>query len=120
TGPPPGPRRAPADACGAGGFRLAAMSHPREAKLQFSVSAERVDAHGSTARTKRADIVLDTDLRGREDAFNPAELLLAALAACIIKGVERVAPIIGFRYDGLAATVAGVRQDVPPRMDSIH
>jgi hypothetical protein len=29
-------------------------------------------------------------MAGRADAFNPAELLLASLAACILKGTERV------------------------------
>lgn len=44
----------------------------------YEVRAERVDEHGGVARTKRAEIVLDTDLAGRDDAFNPAELVLAA------------------------------------------
>lgn len=91
-----------------------------KAKLTFSVSAVRIDAHGSLARTKHAEVILDTDLKGRADAFNPAELLLAALAACIIKGVERVSPTIGFHYDGLAVRIEAVRQDVPPRMESIQ
>ena len=44
-------------------------------KMTFSVSAQRVDTHGSLARCKDADITLGTDLSGRPDAFNPAELL---------------------------------------------
>ena len=43
--------------------------------LEYKVSAKRVDAHGSLARCKDAEIVLDTDVGGRPDAFNPAELL---------------------------------------------
>ena len=49
-------------------------------KLTFDVAATRVDAHGSIATCKSATIRLDTDLAGNVDAFNPAELLLAALA----------------------------------------
>ncbi len=74
--------------------------------LEFTVTAERVDAHGSVVRCKAATVTLDTDLAGRTDAFNPAELLLAALSACIIKGIERVAPILRFpdaRRDGARA-----------------
>ncbi|MGH7619205.1 MAG: OsmC family protein, partial [Gemmatimonadaceae bacterium] len=41
--------------------------------------AHRVDAHGSMASCKAATIPLDTDLAGNANAFNPAELLLAAL-----------------------------------------
>jgi uncharacterized OsmC-like protein len=59
-------------------------------KLTFHVETLRLDAHGSLARCKSAEIPLDTDLAGNPDAFNPAELLLAALSACIVKGIERV------------------------------
>ena len=55
--------------------------------LEYRVSARRIDAHGSVASTKDAEIVLDTDINGRPDAFNPAELFLAAIAACMIKGI---------------------------------
>ena len=48
-------------------------------KLTFDVAATRVDAHGSIATCKAATIPLDTDLAANADAFNPAELLLAAL-----------------------------------------
>lgn len=88
-------------------------------KMTFSVSARRVDAHGGAAHCKDADITLDTDLAGRRDAFNPAELLLAALSACIIKGIERVTPILKFHLRGVEVRVRGVRQDAPPRMESI-
>jgi len=88
-------------------------------KMTFDVRARRVDAHGSTAHCKDADIALDTDLGGRRDAFNPAELLLAALSACMLKGIERVTPILDFQLRGVEVRVHGVRQDVPPRMESI-
>jgi uncharacterized OsmC-like protein len=55
------------------------------------------------ARSKNAQIGLDTDPGGRSDAFNPAELLLAAVAAC--KGVH--------------VDVHAVRQDSQPKVVSI-
>lgn len=88
-------------------------------KMTFVVNARRVDAHGSLAQCKEADITLDTDLAGRPDAFNPAELLMAALAACMIKGIERVTPILKFDLRGVEVRLHGVRQDVPPKMESI-
>ena len=88
-------------------------------RMEFAVSARRLDAHGSLARCKDAEIVLDTDLAGRRDAFNPAELLLAALSACMIKGIERVCPILEFSFRGVAVRIHGVRRDVPPGMESI-
>lgn len=87
--------------------------------LEYRISARRVDAHGSVARCKDASLLLDTDVKGREDALNPAELLLAALAACMIRNIERVAPILGFRFRGVGVEVHGVRQDSPPRMAGI-
>jgi uncharacterized OsmC-like protein len=89
-------------------------------KLTFVVEARREDAHGSHADCKDARITLDTDLAGRRDAFNPAELLLAALSACMIKGIERVTPMLKFQLRGVEVRVHGVRQDVPPKMESIR
>jgi uncharacterized OsmC-like protein len=88
-------------------------------KMSFHVESRRVDAHGSLARCKSAEIALDTDLAGNADAFNPAELLLAALSACMIKGIERVTPMLKFSLRGVEVRVHGVRQDVPPKMESI-
>jgi uncharacterized OsmC-like protein len=93
---------------------------PGQKQLEYSVTGYRVDAHGSIAKCKGAEIVLDTDLAGRADAFNPAELLLGALAACMIKGIERVTPMIRFQFRGVKIHLRGVRQDVPPRMSRIE
>ncbi|WP_236581881.1 hypothetical protein [Hydrogenophaga sp. BPS33] len=54
-------------------------------KLQFHVESRRIDSHGSLSHCKSAEIALDTDMAGNPEAFNPAELLLAALSACMIK-----------------------------------
>lgn len=94
------------------------MSDPSK-KMLFHVESVRIDTHGSVARCKGAEITLDTDLAGRTDAFNPAELLLAALSACIIKGIERITPILKFALRGVEVRIHGVRQDVPPKMESI-
>jgi uncharacterized OsmC-like protein len=94
------------------------MPDPNQ-KMIFHVRTVRIDAHGSLAQCKSAAITLDTDPAGRADAFNPAELLLAALSACIIKGIERVTPMLKFELRGVEVRVAGVRQDVPPKMESI-
>ncbi|NOR32158.1 MAG: OsmC family peroxiredoxin, partial [Sulfitobacter sp.] len=66
----------------------------------YRVSARRIDSHGSLAVAKEAEIVLDTDLAGRSDAMNPVELLLSALAACMLKGIERVTPLLQFQLQG--------------------
>ena len=95
------------------------MSAPGATKLTFEVLSVRQSAHASQAQCKQATITLDTDLAGNPQAFNPAELLLAALSACMIKGIERVLPILKFELRGVEVRVHGVRQDVPPRIESI-
>jgi uncharacterized OsmC-like protein len=88
--------------------------------MTFDVVSVRMDAHASRSHCKSAEIALDTDLAGNANAFNPAELLLAALSACMIKGIERVMPILKFQLRGVTVHVHGVRQDVPPKMESIR
>lgn len=88
--------------------------------LTYHVSARRIDSHGAVAMAKSATVDLDTDLSGRNDAMNPVELLLAALAACIIKGIERVAPMIHFSFDAVELSIEADRQDAPPKLTQIR
>ncbi len=84
--------------------------------MDYRVTARRIDAHGSLARSKEASIVLDTDVAGRRDAFNPAELFLTSIAACMIKGIERVTPLLKFDLRGVEVRLSAVRQDAPPKI----
>ena len=84
--------------------------------LEYRVTARRTDARGSLAATKQATIELDTSVAGRTDAFNPAEMLLAALAACMIKGIERAAPMINFSFSGVEVRLRAERLDAPPKI----
>ncbi len=83
---------------------------------RYAVRTHRIDGHGSEAECKSARIALDTETAGRTDAFNPAELLLAALSACMIKGIERVAPMLRFAFRGIEVGIEGERQDTPPKL----
>jgi uncharacterized OsmC-like protein len=87
--------------------------------LEYRIEADRIDQSGSVARRGNAVVALDTSLAGRADACNPAELLLASLAACMLKGVERAAPILGFEFRGASVRLHAVREDAPPRIVSI-
>ena len=84
--------------------------------MDYRLYARRIDSHGSLAIAKQAEVTLDTDLAGRRDAMNPVELLLAALAACMIKGVERVTPMLGFQFDSVEVRLEAIRQDAPPKL----
>jgi uncharacterized OsmC-like protein len=91
-----------------------------EAPMMYSVNARWIDETGSLAASHGAEVRLATDLGGRKDALNPVELLLAALAACMIKGVERVKPMLDFRLDGVDIRLEADRQDAPPKLVAIR
>ena len=87
--------------------------------LEYRIEAKRVDNHGSVAVRGDAVVSLDTTLAGRPDAFNPVELLLASLSACMLKGLERAAPMLKFQFRSASVKLHAVRQDSPPRLISI-
>ncbi len=87
--------------------------------LEYKISATRRDSSGSTAFVRDASVPLDTSLAGSNDALNPVELLLASLAACMIKGVERSAPMLGFTFRSVDVRLSAARQDAPPLILSI-
>jgi len=95
------------------------MNTETKTKMTFDVLSQRVSSELSVSFCKDAKIELDTNLKGNRNSFNPAELLLAALSACMIKGIERVIPILKFELRGVEVKVHGIRQDVPPKMEAI-
>ncbi|MDZ4088922.1 MAG: OsmC family protein [Tabrizicola sp.] len=88
--------------------------------MQYEVTARRLDATGSLATSHGAEVRLATDMTGRKDALNPVELLLSALAACMIKGAERVLPTLKFQLDGMTVALEADRQDAPPKLTAIR
>lgn len=91
-----------------------------EGRMLYKVSARRVDATGSLAMAHGAEVALGTDLAGRPGAMNPVELLLSALAACMIKGVERVTPTLKFQLSGVDIRLEADRQDAPPKLVGVR
>lgn len=100
------------------------MPESQKQKMTFDVRSKWISHQESLSYCetagKSATIKLDTNLLGTPDAFNPAELLMAAISACMIKGIERVAPMLHFSFRGVEVKLHGVRQDVPPKMESIE
>ena len=87
---------------------------------QYRIDARRIDGHGSLATAKAAEVTLDTDPAGRQDAMNPVELLLSALAACMIKGIERMIRMLHVQIDGVTVRLEADRQDAPPKLTAIR
>ncbi len=89
------------------------------ADLEYFVTSKFSQGSGR-AFCKKAEIPIDAALEGRLDAFNPAELLLAAISACMIKGVFRAAKLNDFEIRAVEVRLKGTRQDAPPRMARIE
>ncbi len=87
--------------------------------MTFEVQADRTDASGSIVKSKQAALTIDTSMTGRPDALNPVELLLAAQAACIIKGIERVAATLGISYDSVHVALTAHRPQDEARIEDI-
>lgn len=74
----------------------------------------------SHIRCNTTDIKADTG--SVSDGFRPgpAELLCAALAACLLKNVERFSEMLPFRYELASVVVDAERRDDPPAMIKMH
>jgi uncharacterized OsmC-like protein len=87
--------------------------------LHYRVHASRLAPHVGMARAKQAQVFFDVSPDQSDDLLNPAELLLSSLAACMLKNVERLSPVLRFSYTAVALDIEGTREDRPPRMTSI-
>lgn len=90
------------------------------ATLTYSVHGN-VRAGGEAAVQARAStLAFDGSAEMGEVLPGPADLLCAALAACVLKNVERFAHMLPFRYESASVTVTADREAPPPRMVRMH
>jgi uncharacterized OsmC-like protein len=87
--------------------------------MTFNLNAHRLNENGSLVKSKQTELVIDTSVTGRQDAFNPVELLLSALAACMLKGIERLAPTLGFSYSQVEIDFVAHRPEQEARIEDI-
>lgn len=81
----------------------------------YSVSAQSVVGGEASVDVFGKRIAFDAS-DGRDLVRpGPSELLCGALAACLLKNVERFSHILKFQYTAARATVEAVREDSPPR-----
>jgi uncharacterized OsmC-like protein len=74
--------------------------------------AERIASITAAATELPLDARWGTEPTGEP---GPADYLLTALAACLLKGLERARAMMPFEYTSAEVTVTGRRQDTPPR-----
>lgn len=82
-----------------------------ESILRYELSAKRIDAHGSIAISTCAQMNPQGDQHdeSNDDAFNPVEFLITAVAARMIKGLERVSAALKFQLEGVQVRIHGKR-----------
>jgi uncharacterized OsmC-like protein len=77
--------------------------------LHFALSANRVSDTQSVSTAHGASVDLDTSITGNSAAMTPIELLMAAQAACFIKGIERFSSILSFEFDEVRVSIEADR-----------
>ncbi len=88
--------------------------------LEYRIIAIGTPPGLATAVANKSEIKFDAT-SGRDDVLpNPAELLLASLAGCILKNVQRYSEILKIPYKSARITINGIRNDNPPYMKEIN
>ena len=89
--------------------------------LEYEISGTSVKGGGgATIAANKTNIRFDATDDRDNILPNPAELLLSALAACILKNVERYSIKLHIPYQRARVVVHGTRSDVPPAMQQIN
>jgi len=83
---------------------------------RYEIDGENLPGGQTLIATHGGDIRFDRSAVAGEELPGPADLLAAALAACILKNVERFSKILRFSYRRATAHVVVEREDPPPRI----
>ena len=81
---------------------------------EYFVKAESFSGGEAEAQVKQSRIPFDAQAESGEILPNPAELLLSAFAACVLKNVERYSHRLHLPYRKARVYVKGYRTDIPP------
>jgi uncharacterized OsmC-like protein len=92
------------------------VTEPRGAATSYEVSGENVPGGAGRIATRTSAIAFDGSRETGAVLPGPADLLAAALAACILKNVERFSGILPFRYRRASVDVVVEREEPPPRI----
>lgn len=82
----------------------------------YTVSASVRAGGTASVHVRASEIAFDGSAQSGEALPGPADLLCAALSACILKNVERFSYMLPFRYESASIEVTAERVEPPPRI----
>jgi uncharacterized OsmC-like protein len=95
------------------------MKTPASA-MRYTVSASTRAGGVASVLARTSDIAFDGSAQAGEVLPGPAELLCAALSACMLKNVERFSHMLPFQYTSATIEVTAEREEPPPRIARLH
>jgi len=87
---------------------------------RYQITAETQKGGKAKAFANKTELYFDANTGRDKTLPNPAELLLTALAACILKNVERYSEILDYPYKTARVSITGKRSERPPVMEEIN
>ena len=114
--PRPRPQATPSNA----GVTVGASGEPAGAAASYAVEAESAHGGAATIAARATTIAFDGSASTGELHPGPADLLVAVLAACILKNAERFSTILPFHYQRARVQVEIEREEPPPRIARAH
>jgi len=95
-------------------------SQPSSPPTVYRVRARSIGGGRAEAAAGTETIAFDASWASEPSGLpGPAELLASALAACLLKSLERSGQLLPFRYEGAEVDVSARRQDAPPKFAEI-
>jgi len=88
--------------------------------MSYSITANSKSGNDAKIQIKQSVINFGTTEKTAAELPNPAELLLGAFAACVLKNVERFSELLNFEYDKATVELKASRIQKPPHIHHIH
>lgn len=84
--------------------------------MEYSVTAEIQRGGEARVVSRTSTIAFDGSARAGDVLPGPADLLCAALSACILKNVERFSHVLPFAYVSATVKIVAEREEPPPHI----
>jgi uncharacterized OsmC-like protein len=98
----------------------AMTTHQHAGATRYEVSGENLPGGAGHIIAKGSRLAFDGSAVTGSTLPGPAELLATALAACILKNVERFSGMLPFRYQRASIDVSVEREEPPPHIVRAH